>query len=94
MREALKAFPLVYVEMEPGDALFFHCNLLHSSDQNNSDMRRWAMITSFNQRHGVQICKQTKINSILPFLVCLFHLDFFFFSAWIFGDKFIIPNLP
>jgi len=39
----------VYVEMEPGDGLFFHCNLLHTSDQNKSDMRRWVLITSFNQ---------------------------------------------
>jgi len=39
----------VYVEMEPGDALFFHSNLLHTSDQNKSDMRRWVMISSFNQ---------------------------------------------
>ena len=30
LEEAKKRFPLVYVEMEPGDALFFHCNLLHS----------------------------------------------------------------
>jgi ectoine hydroxylase-related dioxygenase (phytanoyl-CoA dioxygenase family) len=79
MKEALKAFPLVYVEMEPGDALFFHCNLLHSSDQNNSDMRRWAMITSFNQRHCVQNYKHKQ--------VCLFYLFFFYFSASIFGDK-------
>lgn len=29
--EAAKSrFPLEYVEMEPGDVLFFHCNLLHS----------------------------------------------------------------
>ena len=33
-----------------GDALFFHCNLLHRSDQNHSDLRRWVMITSFNQK--------------------------------------------
>jgi len=39
----------LYVEMEPGDALFFHCNVLHTSDQNKSDMRRWVMISSFNQ---------------------------------------------
>ena len=39
----------VYVEMEPGDALFFHCNVLHTSEQNKSDMRRWVMISSFNQ---------------------------------------------
>ena len=36
--------------MSPGDALFFHCNLLHSSDQNNSDQRRWVMITSYNKK--------------------------------------------
>ena len=32
MKEALKVFTHVYVEMDPGDALFFHCNLLHSRD--------------------------------------------------------------
>jgi len=41
-------FPLVYVEMDPGDALFFHCNLLHRSDQNRSDKSRWAMICCYN----------------------------------------------
>jgi ectoine hydroxylase-related dioxygenase (phytanoyl-CoA dioxygenase family) len=39
----------LHVLMEPGDALFFHCNLLHTSDQNTSDLRRWAMISSYNQ---------------------------------------------
>ena len=52
MKEALKAFALIHVDMEPGDALFFHCNLLHRSDQNHSNQRRWAMITSFNQRRN------------------------------------------
>lgn len=41
-------FPLVYVLMEPGDALFFHPNLLHRSDQNKSDHPRWAMICCYN----------------------------------------------
>ena len=41
-------FPLVYVEMDPGDALFFHSNLLHRSDQNRSDHPRWAMICCYN----------------------------------------------
>ena len=50
LKEALRVFPHVYVEMSPGDALFFHCNLLHSSDQNNSDQRRWVMITSYNKK--------------------------------------------
>ena len=30
LKDAKEKFPLVYVEMEPGDGLFFHCNLLHS----------------------------------------------------------------
>src|SRR5690349_13590444 len=48
VREAEKRLPLVHVEMEPGDALFFHCNLLHRSDQNRSDKPRWAMICCYN----------------------------------------------
>jgi ectoine hydroxylase-related dioxygenase (phytanoyl-CoA dioxygenase family) len=43
-----ESFPLVYVEMAPGDALFFHSNLLHRSDQNRSDNPRWAMICCYN----------------------------------------------
>jgi len=42
--------PLDYVQMAPGDALFFHCNLLHCSSQNNSDQRRYALLTAFNKR--------------------------------------------
>jgi ectoine hydroxylase len=41
-------FPLVHVEMNPGDALFFHPNLLHRSDQNRSENSRWAMICCYN----------------------------------------------
>ena len=41
-------FPLVHVEMDPGDALFFHSNLLHRSDQNTSDDPRWSMICCYN----------------------------------------------
>jgi len=46
--EILKRMELVYVEMDPGDALFFHCNLLHRSDQNRSDQPRWSMICCYN----------------------------------------------
>lgn len=41
-------FPLVHVEMEPGDALFFDSNLLHRSDQNRSENSRWSMICCYN----------------------------------------------
>jgi ectoine hydroxylase len=48
VREAEKRLALVYVEMDPGDVLFFHANLLHRSDQNRSDHPRWAMIACYN----------------------------------------------
>ncbi|HEY1946594.1 MAG TPA: phytanoyl-CoA dioxygenase family protein [Bryobacteraceae bacterium] len=48
VREAEKRLELVYVEMDPGDVLFFHANLLHRSDQNRSDHPRWAMIACYN----------------------------------------------
>ena len=46
--EILKKMDLVYVEMEPGDTLFFDCNLLHRSDQNRSEKPRWSMICAYN----------------------------------------------
>ncbi len=46
--EILQRLPLVYVEMQPGDTLFFDCNLLHRSDQNHSDKPRWSMICCYN----------------------------------------------
>ena len=48
VEQVLRRMPLDHVEMEPGDALFFHCNLLHRSDQNRSDQPRWAMICCYN----------------------------------------------
>ncbi len=46
--EILKRMPLEHVEMAPGDALFFHANLLHRSDQNRSENPRWSMICCYN----------------------------------------------
>ncbi len=40
----------VYVELEPGSAVFFHSNLLHRSDQNKSDHPRWAFICCYNTK--------------------------------------------
>jgi ectoine hydroxylase-related dioxygenase (phytanoyl-CoA dioxygenase family) len=45
---ALQQMELVYIEAEPGDALFFHCNLLHRSDQNRSPHSRWSLICCYN----------------------------------------------
>lgn len=41
-----------YIEMEPGDGLFFHGNLLHRSDQNTSPHPRWSLICCYNTRHN------------------------------------------
>jgi hypothetical protein len=48
VNEVLKVREKVYCEMDPGDALFFHSNLLHASDQNKSDDSRWTMICCYN----------------------------------------------
>ena len=45
---AAERLELVYVEMKPGDALFFHANLLHRSDQNRSPNDRWALVCCYN----------------------------------------------
>jgi hypothetical protein len=45
---AVQWLETVYCELEPGDAVFFHCNLLHRSDQNKSDHPRWAFICCYN----------------------------------------------
>jgi ectoine hydroxylase len=48
----LDRLPLVYCEMPPGAAVFFHANTLHRSDQNRSEHPRWAFICCYNSRHN------------------------------------------
>ena len=48
VNEALGRLQLIYCEMEPGDAVFFHCNTLHRSDQNRSNQSRWSLICCYN----------------------------------------------
>jgi ectoine hydroxylase-related dioxygenase (phytanoyl-CoA dioxygenase family) len=50
VEEIKKRLELVYVELEKGDAVFFHSNLLHRSDRNNSENPRWAMICCYNAK--------------------------------------------
>ena len=52
VENAMKIMELVYVEMAPGDVLFFHANTLHRSDQNKSPNPRWSMICCYNTRHN------------------------------------------
>ena len=44
---ALKTMELVYSELEAGDALFFHSNLLHRSEANLSEHPRWSIISCY-----------------------------------------------
>jgi len=44
---------LVYVEIEAGDALFFHSNLLHRSAANESDKPRWSIISCYSSESNL-----------------------------------------
>jgi len=48
VNEAMKNCESVFVELNAGDALFFHSNLLHASSANLSDRPRWSLISAYN----------------------------------------------
>jgi ectoine hydroxylase-related dioxygenase (phytanoyl-CoA dioxygenase family) len=48
VNHCLKTMEHVYAELDPGDALFFHSNLLHRSEANLSDKPRWSIISCYN----------------------------------------------
>jgi len=48
VEKALERLELVYCEVEPGTAIFFHCNTLHRSDSNESEHPRWSLICCYN----------------------------------------------
>ncbi len=62
---ALKTMPLVYVEINAGDALFFHSNLLHRSEANLSDKPRWSLISVYNRSSNVPYNEPSQ-SSIVP----------------------------
>ena len=43
----------IFVELNPGDTLFFHCNLLHRSAPNKSDQRRFALLAAYNKQTNI-----------------------------------------
>ncbi len=50
---ALKSMELVYCDLQPGDALFFHSNLLHRSKANLSDYPRWSIISCYSSQSNL-----------------------------------------
>ncbi len=52
MEVAMKTFEHVYCELEIGDAILFHCNLLHGSAQNKSPNPRRAFLCCYNAKRN------------------------------------------
>jgi ectoine hydroxylase-related dioxygenase (phytanoyl-CoA dioxygenase family) len=50
VNNALQTMELVYAELEPGDALFFHPNTMHRSEANLSDKPRWSIISCYSSQ--------------------------------------------
>lgn len=48
MEHILRSHEAFHAEMEAGDVLVFHCNMLHRSDKNTSPNRRWALLICYN----------------------------------------------
>ena len=61
---ALKTLELVYVEIKPGDALFFHSNLLHRSEANLSDKARWSLISCYNRSSNVPYNEPSQSSTV------------------------------
>jgi len=47
---ALENHTLESVELEPGDVVFFHSNILHKSEANLSQKSRWSLISVYNRQ--------------------------------------------
>ncbi|MHA4812308.1 phytanoyl-CoA dioxygenase family protein [Flavitalea flava] len=56
---ALKTMDLLYCELSPGDALFFHSNLMHRSEANLSDGARWSIISCYNLQSNLSYGETT-----------------------------------
>jgi len=50
IKELEKRHECIHITAQPGDVLFFHSNLLHSSDENKSSESRRTLIVCFNTK--------------------------------------------
>ena len=48
VEQLINRLEIVFCELDPGSALFFHCNVLHRSDANTSNRNRWNLICCYN----------------------------------------------
>jgi hypothetical protein len=68
VEESIKRCEKVFVELQPGDVLFFHSNLLHMSDANLSDKPRWSLISAYNLSYNVPF-REKNLSCITPVTV-------------------------
>jgi len=52
LQEILKRFQVVEVELAVGDAVLFHANLLHGSEDNTSEEARVTLLGCYNTKHN------------------------------------------
>ena len=52
LEQVLERMPEVPIELESGDAVIFHCNVLHASDDNRSDESRIGLLGCYNTKHN------------------------------------------
>lgn len=55
---------LVYVELDPGDALFFHSLTLHASGRNDSDHSRNVFLACYNRADNPPVLKGANIAHV------------------------------
>ena len=65
VEEALKVCERVYVELQAGDVLFFHSNILHMSEANLSDKPRWSFISAYNLSYNIPF-REKSTSCITP----------------------------
>lgn len=46
----LQQLPLIDTDLAAGDCMFIHCNLLHKSEANDSNHKRWNLILTYNAK--------------------------------------------
>ena len=62
---ALKTMELVYAELQPGDALLFHSNLMHRSEANLSEHPRWSLISCYSSQSNLAY-NETSVSWCTP----------------------------
>lgn len=63
---AMRRRPKIYAELAPGDALFFHSNVLHASGQNTSDQPRWSIISAYNLLSNTPLKEDEPRSCVTP----------------------------